>query len=61
MRWLHIYAPPGEDFFCVEPVSHRPDALNAADPAAEGVRVLAPGKSHSIAMTLEVEAADGAP
>ena len=25
---MHLYAPPGEDFLCVEPVSHLPDALN---------------------------------
>ncbi len=42
---LHVYAPPGEDFFCVEPVSHPPNALNRADPQAEGVRVLQPGES----------------
>jgi len=55
LRWLHIYAPPQEDFFCVEPVSHRPDALNAVDPEAEGVRVLGPGESASVSMTLQVE------
>ncbi len=54
MRWLHIYAPPWEDFFCVEPVSHRPDALNAPDPVAEGVRLLAPGEACSLSMALEV-------
>jgi len=27
-RVVHLYAPPGEDFLCVEPVSHLPDALN---------------------------------
>jgi len=25
---LHVYAPIGADFFCAEPVSHMPDALN---------------------------------
>jgi aldose 1-epimerase len=25
---LQVYTPRGEDFFCVEPVSHRPDAIN---------------------------------
>ncbi len=33
---LHIYAPPQEDFFCIEPVSHAPNALNMADPALRG-------------------------
>lgn len=46
LRWLHLYAPPGEAFFCAEPVSHMPDALNRAEPAAvTGVRTLAPGES----------------
>ena len=27
-RTVHLYAPPGETFLCVEPVSHLPDALN---------------------------------
>lgn len=51
---LHIYAPPAEDFFCVEPVSHAPNALNAADPVAQGMRVLAPGESLRGWMRLEV-------
>ena len=34
LRYLHIYAAPERDFFCVEPVSHVPNAINAIDPAA---------------------------
>lgn len=45
MSCLHIYAPPGEAYFCLEPVSHSPNALNAADPVAQGVRILEPGES----------------
>ena len=44
---LHVYVPPGEDFFCVEPVTAMPDAFNRAVPA-----VLQPGESHAITMTL---------
>lgn len=40
---LQLYSPPGAAFFCVEPVSHRPNAVNAADPLAEGIVALAPG------------------
>jgi aldose 1-epimerase len=54
LAWLHVYSPPGEAFFCVEPVSHRPDALNAADPEAEGVRVISPRETFSVWMTLRV-------
>ncbi len=53
LGFLHIYSPPGEDFFCVEPVSHRPDALNAPDPAAEGVVALGPGGRLKATMRLE--------
>jgi aldose 1-epimerase len=44
---LVIYVPPGQDFFCVEPVSHVNDGFNlAARGVAEtGVHVLAPGAS----------------
>lgn len=51
---LHIYAPPGEDVFCVEPVSHVPNAVNAPDAAAAGMRILAPGESLRGWMRLRV-------
>ena len=56
LSWLHLYSPPGEEFFCVEPVSHRPDALNASNPAKEGVRTLAPGAALAAQMRLNVAA-----
>jgi aldose 1-epimerase len=42
---LVIYVPPGQDFFCVEPVSNANDGFNLFDRGvpATGVRVLAPG------------------
>jgi aldose 1-epimerase len=52
-RFLHVYSPPDQDLFCVEPVSHRPDALHASDPESEGIRTLAPGESFAIWMRLE--------
>jgi len=46
MRWLHLYIPRGQDFFCVEPVSHMPDAVNRSEPhATTGLTVLEPGAS----------------
>jgi len=56
LAWLHIYTPPDEDFFCVEPVSHAPNALNRPDPLAHGVRVLQPGETLRAWMRLEAAA-----
>jgi aldose 1-epimerase len=43
-RHLIVYTPPGQDFFCVEPVSHMNDAINRMDRVAgHGLRILAPG------------------
>lgn len=53
LGWLHVFAPPGEEFFCVEPVSHAPNALNMRDPAAHGVQVLAPGEALKAWMRLD--------
>ena len=39
-RDLQVFTPAGADFFCVEPVSHAPDAINRGEMA-----VLAPGES----------------
>ena len=42
-----LFTPAGEDFLCVEPVSHGTDAFNlaAAGAADTGIRVLAPGET----------------
>ncbi len=43
-RHLIVYAPPAQDFFCVEPVSHMNDAINRMDRVpGHGLRVLPPG------------------
>jgi aldose 1-epimerase len=55
LSFLHIYAPPQEDFFCVEPVSHVPNALNSTEPEAQGVRILRPGQSLLGWMRLDIE------
>lgn len=53
--WLHVYRPPGEAFFCLEPVSHMPDAINRG-----GMRVVAPGDRIAIGMTIAVDKDDEA-
>lgn len=49
-----VFTPPGRDFFCIEPVSHVNNAVNAADPLARGLVALAPGAgmSHTFSITL---------
>jgi len=51
---LVVYAPAGQDFFCVEPVSHMTDAFNRAaqGDAETGLRVLAPQDTFSAWMRL---------
>jgi aldose 1-epimerase len=46
---LHLYRPPGERFFCAEPVSHLPDAVNRG-----GLPMLAPGGTRTLAMTIRM-------
>jgi aldose 1-epimerase len=49
---LHVYVATGEDFLCVEPVTHRPDAFNQAQPGEQGFVVLAPGETLSLWVTI---------
>ena len=59
LHWLHIYSPPERDFFCVEPVSHMPNAVNrSAPPATTGLRLLAPGERFDARVTLSVVNSD---
>ncbi len=52
--FLVVYTPPGEDYFCVEPVSNIADAFNYADQGRTntGLIVLAPGERAQGTMTL---------
>lgn len=52
--YLHVYAPPGEPFLCLEPTSQMPDALNQPDFGTAGGTVLAPGGKTRLAMTISV-------
>ena len=51
--WAHVYAP-GEAFCCVEPVTHRPDAVHAPGGEVSGLVVLAPGRALSMWMEIAV-------
>jgi aldose 1-epimerase len=53
---LVIYTPQTKPYFCVEPVSHVSNAIHMADPAAQGLRTVAPGDGFEASMTLEVAA-----
>ncbi|BBD96898.1 aldose 1-epimerase [Sphingobium amiense] len=53
--WLHVYRPPGEAFFCLEPVTHMPDAINR-----DGMAVLTPGERLTVGMTIAVDKDDEA-
>lgn len=54
--FTHVFRPAGEGFFCVEPVSHMPDAVNrqAAD-YETGLRTLQPGETWQTHTRFEVE------
>ena len=59
LHWLHLYSPPGKDFFCVEPVSQMPNAVNrSAPPAITGHRLLAPAERFDARVTLSVVNSD---
>jgi aldose 1-epimerase len=46
-----VFVPDGEDYFCVEPVSHMTDAVNRPEPpAVTGLRWLAPGELWEVAV-----------
>jgi aldose 1-epimerase len=45
---LQVFTPAGADFFCVEPVSHVPDAINHPElPKSQAMTVLEPGQMLS--------------
>lgn len=51
---LHVYAPPGAEFFCAEPVSHMPDAINRPGEPGQ-MRVLHPGEEFQVSIAYHVE------
>ncbi|KOR19494.1 aldose 1-epimerase [Burkholderia orbicola] len=54
-----LYTPPGEDFFCFEPVDHPINAVNLpGGAAAHGMTLLAPGERLTRRFAFTVERAD---
>lgn len=56
LSFLVVYTPPGEDFFCVEPVSNCTDAFNLAAGGRDdtGTLTLAPGQTVQADVRFEV-------
>jgi aldose 1-epimerase len=56
---LVVYIPPGENFFCAEPVSNITDAFNLSRERGDtGMLVVAPGESVEATITLRPETLD---
>jgi aldose 1-epimerase len=55
LPYLVVFTPQQRDFYCVEPVSHVPDAIHRADPAAQGLRTLERGQRWDAWMRLQVD------
>lgn len=57
LDFLVVYTPPGQDYFCVEPVSNATDAFNgfAAGRQDTGTKVLAPGEALAVAAEFHPE------
>jgi len=50
-----VFTPDNKPYYCVEPVSHVSNAIHMADPAAHGLRAVAPGATFDAWMKLEIE------
>jgi aldose 1-epimerase len=47
-RQLQVFTPTWADFFCVEPISHVPDAVNRSDlPIDQAMHILEPNETLS--------------
>lgn len=55
MDFFHLYIPPGKRFFCAEPVSHMPGAIQRAGEPGTGLRYLAPGELLGTWMKIAVQ------
>ncbi|MEO1660506.1 MAG: aldose 1-epimerase [Pseudomonadota bacterium] len=55
-RHVTVYVPKGEDYFCVEPITQAPNAVNSKlDPSLSGLQWVAPGDTLSGTIELRVE------
>ncbi|GAA0545347.1 aldose 1-epimerase [Rhizomicrobium palustre] len=53
--FFHVFIPEGEDYFCAEPTTAMPNALNRPESAGEtGAGVLEPGQTVSMEMHISV-------
>jgi aldose 1-epimerase len=55
--YLVVFTPDTKPYYCVEPVSHVSNAIHMSDPAAHGLRTLAPQSTLDGWMKLEVHPA----
>ncbi len=51
LHHLVVFVPQGQNFFCVEPVSHMPNALNQSDPLGAGMVALQPEQELTAGVT----------
>jgi aldose 1-epimerase len=49
-EWAQVFAPPGHDYICFEPMTAPTDALNSG----EGLTVIDPGESYRASFTIAV-------
>jgi aldose 1-epimerase len=55
--FLHVFIPEGTDFFCAEPTTAMPNAVNRPEPpAVSGAKVLEPGATVAMEMRIAVRA-----
>jgi len=57
LDFLVVYTPAKQDFFCVEPVSHAPDAVNTVDAGRTdtGLQVLEHGQTMRAIVRFDIE------
>jgi aldose 1-epimerase len=56
LPYLVVFTPEQKPYYCVEPVSHVSNAIHMADPAAHGLRTVAPQATLDAWMKLEISA-----
>ncbi len=54
LPYLVVYTPPGQAYYCVEPVGHVNNAIQMTEPAAHGLCTLAPQATLQAWMKLEI-------
>jgi aldose 1-epimerase len=54
LPYLVVFTPEQKPYYCVEPVSHVSNAIHMADPAAHGLRTVAPQATLDAWMKLEI-------